>query len=91
MTPDLADAASASSSCARKLESARRFADRFRRVLLQRAWKVCGTFARAVSQGTGDAYRRYLPAEIELVGRLLGEGAKTAGFEGFTTPVWPLW
>jgi len=49
------------------------FRARADRVLLQRAWKVCGTFARAVSQGRGDVYRRYLPAEIRLVGRLLGE------------------
>ena len=46
---------------------------RFDRVLLQRAWKVCGTFARAVAQGRGEAYRRYLPGEIALVGRLLNE------------------
>jgi N-acetylmuramate 1-kinase len=48
------------------------FRSRFDRVLLQRAWKVCGTFARAVAQGRGETYRRYLPAEIALVGRLLG-------------------
>ncbi|HSP93422.1 MAG TPA: phosphotransferase [Thermoanaerobaculia bacterium] len=48
------------------------FRARFDRVLLQRAWKVCGTFARAVAQGRGETYRRYLPAEIALVGRLLG-------------------
>jgi len=59
-----------------------RWADRFRRpasevaarldrVLLQRAWKVCGTFARAVAEGRGDAYRRYLPGELALVRRLL--------------------
>jgi aminoglycoside/choline kinase family phosphotransferase len=49
------------------------FRKRFDRVLLQRAWKVCGTFARAVAQGRGEAYRRYLPGEIALVGRLLGD------------------
>lgn len=47
------------------------FRARFDRVLLQRAWKVCGTFARAVAQGRGEAYRRYLPGEIRLVRRLL--------------------
>lgn len=47
------------------------FASRFARVLLQRAWKVCGTFARAVSQGRGETYRRYLPGELALVRRLL--------------------
>jgi N-acetylmuramate 1-kinase len=47
------------------------FAARFARVLLQRAWKVCGTFARAVSQGRGETYRRYLPGELGLVRRLL--------------------
>lgn len=50
---------------------ARPFRSRFDRVLLQRAWKVCGTFARAVAQGKGEIYRRYLPGEIALVGRLL--------------------
>jgi hypothetical protein len=47
------------------------FALRLDRVLLQRAWKVCGTFARAVSQGRGETYRRYLPKELALVRRLL--------------------
>ena len=53
---------------------------RFQRVLLQRAWKVCGTFARAVAQGRGDLYRRYLPGEIALVGRLLGDSAEDRAF-----------
>jgi N-acetylmuramate 1-kinase len=44
---------------------------RLDRVLLQRAWKVCGTFARAIACGRGDAYRRYLPGELALVRRLL--------------------
>jgi aminoglycoside/choline kinase family phosphotransferase len=47
------------------------FALRLDRALLQRAWKVCGTFARAVSQGRGETYRRYLPKELALVRRLL--------------------
>jgi len=60
------------------------FRDRFHRVLLQRAWKVCGTFARAVAQGKGEAYRRYLPGEIELVGRLLllGDRPEDREFRG---------
>jgi hypothetical protein len=47
------------------------FSRRFDRVLLQRAWKVCGTFARAVAQGKGPVYRWYLPRELALVRRLL--------------------
>lgn len=46
-------------------------AARLDRVLLQRAWKVCGTFARAVAAGKGEVYRRFLPAELDLVRRLL--------------------
>jgi aminoglycoside/choline kinase family phosphotransferase len=46
-------------------------AARLDRVLLQRAWKVCGTFARAVAEGRGEIYRRYLPGELALVRRLL--------------------
>ena len=56
------------------------FRRRFDRVLLQRAWKVCGTFARAVAQGRGEAYKRYLPGEISLVGRLLTDTADDAAF-----------
>ena len=48
-------------------------AARLRRVLLQRAWKVCGTFARAVVNGKGETYRRYLPGELALVRQLLGD------------------
>jgi aminoglycoside/choline kinase family phosphotransferase len=47
------------------------FRRRLDRVLLQRAWKVCGTFARAVSLGKGPVYRWYLPRELALVRRLL--------------------
>jgi hypothetical protein len=71
MTEDLAGAVIESFARARGLDVAD-FRARLDRVLLQRAWKVCGTFARAVSQGRGETYRRYLPAEIRLVGRLLG-------------------
>lgn len=49
----------------------RAFLERFERVLLQRAWKVCGTFARAVAQGRGEIYRSFLPGELALVRRLL--------------------
>ncbi|MGH9368472.1 MAG: phosphotransferase [Thermoanaerobaculia bacterium] len=55
---------------------------RLDRVLLQRAWKVCGTFARAVAQGRGEVYRRYFPGEIALVGRLLGGPAEERAFGG---------
>ncbi len=48
-------------------------AGRLRRTLLQRAWKVCGTFARAVARGKGEVYRRYLPGELALVRRLLSD------------------
>ena len=71
MTEDLAGPAIAVFARARGLD-ALDFRTRLDRVLLQRAWKVCGTFARAVAQGRGETYRRYLPAEIALVGRLLG-------------------
>ena len=72
MTEDLAAPVLESFARARKIEAAE-LRSRFHRVLLQRAWKVCGTFARAVAQGRGEAYRRYLPGEIALVGRLLGD------------------
>ena len=55
------------------------FGRRLDRVLLQRAWKVCGTFARAVAQGRGETYRRYLPRELALVSRLMAEDD---GFRG---------
>jgi len=53
---------------------------RLRRVLLQRGWKVCGTFARAIACGRGDAYRRYLPAELSLVRRLLSAEGDDGAF-----------
>lgn len=53
---------------------------RLRRVLLQRAWKVCGTFARAVVNGRGETYRRYLPGELALVRRLLGNSPEDRRF-----------
>jgi aminoglycoside/choline kinase family phosphotransferase len=56
------------------------FRSRFDRVLLQRAWKVCGTFARAVAQGRGEAYRRYLPGEVRLARRLLSDRPLDAAF-----------
>ena len=56
------------------------FAARLERVLLQRAWKVCGTFARAAVLGKGEAYRRYLPGQLALVRRLLGNGPEDRRF-----------
>lgn len=79
MTLETADAVIESFSEARRIPPAG-FRKRFGRVLLQRAWKVCGTFARAVSQGKGDAYKRYLPGEIALVGRLLDGGPEDTAF-----------
>ncbi len=70
MTPDLAGTVIDAFCRGRDLDCGA-FRARLDRVLLQRAWKVCGTFARAVAQGRGEVYRRYLPAEVALVGRLL--------------------
>jgi aminoglycoside/choline kinase family phosphotransferase len=79
MTPRIAEDAILAFAAARGLEVAP-FRERFDRVLLQRAWKVCGTFARAVSQGKGEAYRRYLPGEVRLVRRLLTDRPLDAAF-----------
>lgn len=81
MTADAAEEAIEGFARARDLEPPS-FRRRFDRVLLQRAWKVCGTFARAVAQGRGEAYRRYLPGEIGLVGRLLSDGVDDRAFAG---------
>ena len=70
MTEETARAIQAHFCRARGLEPAD-FDRRLDRVLLQRAWKVCGTFARALAQGKGEVYRAYLPGEIALVRRLL--------------------
>jgi aminoglycoside/choline kinase family phosphotransferase len=53
---------------------------RLSRVLLQRAWKVCGTFARAIVERRADLYRRYLPGQLALVRRLLTETSEDTGF-----------
>jgi aminoglycoside/choline kinase family phosphotransferase len=53
---------------------------RLRRVLLQRAWKVCGTFARAIVERQADLYRRYLPGQLALVRRLLAQTSEDARF-----------
>jgi aminoglycoside/choline kinase family phosphotransferase len=53
---------------------------RLRRVLLQRAWKVCGTFARAVALGRGPVYRKYLPPELALLRRHLTESDEDRRF-----------
>ncbi|HTO87613.1 MAG TPA: phosphotransferase [Thermoanaerobaculia bacterium] len=79
MTPELAQAMIQEFARLRSLDAAT-FRRRFDRVLLQRAWKVCGTFARAVAQGRGEVYRRYLPGEIALVGRLLGDSEPDRSF-----------
>ncbi len=79
MTEDLAAPVIESFALSRGLDS-EPFRSRLDRVLLQRAWKVCGTFARAVAQGRGEAYRRYLPGEIALVGRLLGDTPEERAF-----------
>ncbi len=70
MTPELAASVTDGFALLRGLEPGA-FGRRLDRVLLQRAWKVCGTFARAVSQGRGEIYRGYLPGELALVRRLL--------------------
>jgi len=90
MTPRLADAMVARFA-KRRGGSARALRRRLDRVLLQRAWKVCGTFARAVAQGRGAVYRRYLPGEIALVGRLLGSSREDHAFRRvFETRLRPL-
>ena len=90
MGQDLAEAIVEEFARARGIR-ARDLRARFDRVLLQRAWKVCGTFARAVAQGRGETYRRYLPGEMALVGRLLGNSAEDRRFRRlFETRLAPL-
>ena len=79
MTEDAATAVKEQHCRARGLDP-RAFARRFDRVLLQRAWKVCGTFARALALGKGEIYRSYLPGEVALVLRLLGKSAPDRAF-----------
>lgn len=79
MTEDLAAPILGGFAQSRGLDAAE-FRSRLDRVLLQRAWKVCGTFARAVAQGRGEAYRRYLPGEIALVRRLLRDTPEERAF-----------
>ncbi len=79
MTQDLA-LTTVENFARRRGPSLNEFQGRFDRVLLQRAWKVCGTFARAVAQGRGETYRRYLPGEIALVGRLLKDSGADRAF-----------
>jgi N-acetylmuramate 1-kinase len=69
----------------RGLEAAA-LAARLRRVLLQRAWKVCGTFARAVAQGRGAAYLRHLPPELALVRRMLSDSPADRAFAAVLEP-----
>lgn len=80
MAKDLADPVIDGYARVRGLDAVA-FRSRFNRTLLQRAWKVCGTFARAVAQGRGETYRRYLPGEIALVGRLLSGTAEDRRFK----------
>ena len=90
MTSERADTAIESFAIARGIPSSE-FRARFDRVLLQRAWKVCGTFARAVAQGRGELYRRYLPGEVALLGRLLRDAAPDREFRRlFETRLAPL-
>ena len=81
MTDEAARTAQARFCRARGL-SHEAFGRRFDRVLLQRAWKVCGTFARALAQGKGEVYRRYLPGEVGLVRRLLSNSKEDKAFRG---------
>jgi len=55
-------------------------AARLPRVLLQRAWKVCGTFARAIVERRAELYRRYLPGQLALVKRLLSDSEPDVRF-----------
>lgn len=79
MSEEATTAVIARFAAARRLDAAA-LGGRLRRVLLQRAWKVCGTFARAVAQGRGDTYRRYLPGELALVRRLLSDSDPDRSF-----------
>ncbi|HEY7114453.1 MAG TPA: phosphotransferase [Thermoanaerobaculia bacterium] len=81
MTPELAREAVVDFASRRGADAAE-LARRLDRVLLQRAWKVCGTFARAVAQGRGPVYRKYLPGEVALVRRLLGSSSEDDAFRG---------
>lgn len=81
MSPPAADEALEAFAAARGVRAGE-LSRRLGRVLLQRAWKVCGTFARAIACGRGDAYRRYLPPELALVRRLLGETETSGGNDG---------
>jgi len=81
MTPELAHDALAELAARRRVDAGD-LARRLDRVLLQRAWKVCGTFARAVAQGRGPVYRQYLPGELALVRRLLSDAPEDAVFRG---------
>jgi aminoglycoside/choline kinase family phosphotransferase len=79
MTEDTADETVARFAEGRGLEP-EALGRRLRRVLLQRAWKASGTFARAVAGGRGEMYRHYLPAEIALVRSLLTDSPEDRRF-----------
>jgi hypothetical protein len=72
MSEEKAQAAVERFASRRGIEAAA-LAARLPRVLLQRAWKVCGTFARAIVERRADLYRRYLPGQLALVKRLLSD------------------
>jgi N-acetylmuramate 1-kinase len=55
-------------------------AERFPRVLLQRALKASGTFASVVASGRGGPYRRFLPRQLRLVRRLLSDSPEEREF-----------
>ena len=79
MTEETAQAA-VERFAARAGVSAGAVGERLPRVLLQRAWKVCGTFARAIVERRADLYRRYLPGQLVLVRRLLDVTAEDRRF-----------
>ncbi len=79
MSPAAADRAIARFGAARGIDP-EALSARLSRVLLQRAWKASGTFARAIVHGKGEAYRRYLPGELDLVRRLLSDSPEDRAF-----------
>ncbi len=79
MSPEAADVVVRRYAAARGLDAAG-LARRLSRVLLQRAWKVCGTFARAITERGAELYRPYLPVELALVRRLLSDSEPDRAF-----------
>lgn len=79
MTPEAAEPVVARFARRRGLDAGALSA-RLDRVLLQRAWKVCGTFARAIAERGADLYRAYLPGELALTRRLLSDSEDDRAF-----------